>query len=504
MIRFVCRHAFAILLTLAVVGLVSTCLVLPNAYVHWVDDVMINEYGRLPIGFHRLEWNMNWFPIAIRNEMSSPFYLGGAMLDIGYRLWGEKGPRFLVFGFFAVASTLLYFYLLKKCGNRVLSLAMALLYFSYPSLPVSVRGARVDVVAMCFVLAALNVLAIRTADKVRQAAKFFAAGVLCTMGMFTWFSATLMAPLVMWEVYEEWRQCHLSWKRLLSLMICALLGCAVAFAVIAAPFYGRIDKMFAYMFLSVSNGASVAGNRYMFREFLELFFSFPGFFAVGLTMLLFSKRIWIVSVGTWVLIAMCIPTNFYINRIIYFLPAAMLGVAVFVCDCKSVKLRKMVCVVVGIMIALSYMRTCVFRNMTDWHSRPLRNYAEVQDRLEAELGRGCRIYNYSYQLYYVGRNLGWRQFRARGWTPIPPDELYPLFDHYICEEKDVTPELEESLASHGFKTRGIVYNPPRQLPTAFGQLLHRTGRIVPCLGSYRVYDRKTSPTSTAYQMHSGN
>lgn len=484
------RKAFLILATLFVVGLAATCVVLPWSYVHWIDDVMINEFGRFPIGAHQFEWNMNWYPFAVQNSQTSvPFYLGGALLEIGYRLFGEIGPRCLVFSIFVLSVLLLFLYLKRKTSNKVLAALMALMYFSYPAIQVSVRGARVDMVAMAFVIAALLTLQFKPRTFCGRAVLFGVIGALCAIGGFVWISVTLVAPVVLWEMLEYFQVNRIALKERMLLLVAAGVGAVIAALVILIPFYPVLDRVLEVLRLNMEMGTGHAKGGFMVKEFLESFLSYPGFFAIGLVLLCFKRRLWVMALGSWLLIFLCIRTNFYINRMIYFLPAAIIGMAVFYQECRTTVARKVVVGLLVLMAALSYGRTCVLRNLIDWHSKPCRDYAGLTRYMEREIGRDVRIYNSSFTLYYVGRDLGWRQFRATGMSEIPPEKLRGEFDCYICDEKAVTPDLDRQMREMGFNSSKVLNEHVRYPSSWLGRLLYRTGRMVPILGAYRVYKR---------------
>ena len=193
--------------------------------------------------------------------------------------------------------------------------------------------------------------------------------------------------------------------------------------------------------------------------------------------------------GSWLLIFLCIRTNFYINRMIYFLPAAVVGGAVFYQECRTTVARKVVVGVLVLMAALSYGRTCVLRNLIDWHSKPCRDYAGLTRYMEREVGRDVRIYNSSFTLYYVGRDLGWRQFRATGMSEIPPEKLRGEFDCYICDEKAVTPDLDRQMREMGFNSSKVLNEHVKHPSSWLGRLLYKTGRMRPILGAYWIYER---------------
>ena len=225
----------------------------------------------------------------------------------------------------------------------------------------------------------------------------------------------------------------------------------------------------------------------MVKEFFVSFLSYPGFFAVGLLLLSLKKRLWVMALGSWLLILLCIRTNFYMNRMIYFLPAAVIGAAIFHQECGTAVARRVIFGLLVLMVALSYGRTCVLRNLIDWHSKPCRDYAKLTRYMEREVGRNVRIYNSSFTLYYVGRDLGWRQFRATGMSDIPPEKLRGEFDCYICDEKAVTPDLDRQMREMGFNSSKVLSEHVGHPTSWLGRLLYKTGRMTPILGAYKIY-----------------
>lgn len=485
------RHAFRVLLTLFVVGLAFTCYVLPFSYVHWIDDVMINEFGRFPIGAHTLDWNMNWYQNRLLNsQTATPYYLGGALVEMAYRLLGETGPRMLMFTCFVLSTFVFFSYLWRKTGNRNMAALLALLYFSYPLMPVFVRGARVEAMVFLFIMLALWIFRFRPRTSWGRAVLFAAAGGGCALAGFTWITAALLAPLVLWEMLEWIRENADGRQETFCLLGAFVAGCIGAAALLLIPFYPILGQ--TLQVLMADFGVSASGHAkdgWMVKEFLCLFFGFPGFFAVGLTLLFFCRRLWLLAILSTLGLCVCMATNFYNSRMIYYLPVAIVGVAVFWTSCRNRMVRDGLLIVLIAMTALSYARTCLFRNMTDLYARPLRDYAAVKVCMEREIGRNCRVYNSAFTLYYVGRDLGWKQFRATGMSEIPPEELRGEFDCYICDEKAVTSDLDRQMHEMGFNSSKVLNKHVRFPSSWLGRLLYKTGRMNPILGAYRIYKR---------------
>lgn len=489
--RFLARYSFVLVAALLLVGIAFTCVVLPSAYVHWIDDVMINEFGRMPIGAHDFDWNMNWYPNEIQNrQTSAPFYLGGLLLECGYLAFGELGPRLIVFVAFVLATFGLFFYINSKIGNRLIAILSAALFFSYPIIQVSVRGARVDAVAMLAVIAALCLLQWRPSQGNRgRILLFFLVGGLCSIGGFVWVSAALLGPLVLWEMLEFLKTNGCTAKERIGLIAVAMGGFLIFSAVILIPFYPILQDTFAALKMNFSTSAGRSKGHLMLKELVQCLLAPPGTFLVGFVLMLFCRRLVILAVGSWMLLALCAMTNIYPHRMIYFLPVVLVAFAIVYSQLRSSLGKVILFGILVLMTAISYARTCVFRNVCDLESRPLRDAAALKSVIERDIGRSRRIYNSAFSLYYIGRDLGWIQFRATGMSEIPPEALYPLVNCYICEAEGHSDALEQSLSQHGFKLVKRIALPTPSF-SALGNLIHRTGRMTPILGEYLFYARE--------------
>lgn len=212
----------------------------------------------------------------------------------------------------------------------------------------------------------------------------------------------------------------------------------------------------------------------------------PGLYVFGLAFLFLRRRLQLLGLGFVVFAMVCIATRVYPSRIVYFLPYALIGTAIGVVSVRQGRTRNALMCVVALMLVFAYGRTYICRNLTDYRVRHHMDYAALRPIVEQKLGRGLSVYANTYQLYFLGRELGWQQYRCLG--KHPPVEMFDKVDVCITDVEAEKKEFLDLIASRGFKFAFRIDQPIPE-PDWLTRHIPKLGGHEPFLGPFNVYCR---------------
>ena len=406
----------------------------------WLDSVQVAEIARPLFGCQ--DWGMNLLPGQVKADGAWAFYwVGSAVHEAAYQLLGPKGPRLAAFVAHILLGAFAWRTMGMMCGFSVLAFA---------PLVQSVNYGRVDVYALLFVFCAIYF-----ANK-RQA---FVAGVCGAFAVMTWFTVVFSLPLAVWSLG---RGSETRWRDILR-FICGLL---LMFAILWSPFYGCLDEMLRrFDFIQDSFAGMSGGLGAKIAAFSGEAVSLYGGVTViaGAVLLLFAIRA--VRVGVWwdvlpflfftVFALACLLKRSYVFRSVYFLPYIIIAVGLIAGGLCRIRAAGFA---IWFLSALMFAQTAAYWPFFLWRSRNDRDYNHLKVALEREAGRNIGIYCDTYQPYYVGRSLSWRQFRTwcgerkgMAWILAKADVEYYL-GHGEYPENDVAAMLRRA----GFAFEKIV------------------------------------------------
>lgn len=450
------RVVFFFLVVLFGVAVVAYCATLPFGAVTWYDNVVINEMARGGITHKSLDWSVVATGNAALDSQSwATYYIGGWLTEVAYQCCGWLGPKILLLIVYALTSGLVFFYVKRKSRSSLFASAMALFFFVFPRVAYGVKSGRVDMVALCFIFAALAVLVWRRGCPMRGLTLLVAGG-LGACSVFTWMTAVIAFPALAWEaddfVRNEYRD---SRQRALGYLL-AMCGFLVVTVLLALPFLLDIQTTLAGLRANLAyNLQGASGNKVtQVIVYFKSLFGLPGFFALGAIAIFSRKRFWMLALGFVVFSIFTALTKAGTARMIYFIPSMVIALAVLIAELK--KCRMWVGTVFTMVLILSYFRTIGLRTWEDVRFRESRNVAAVQAELEKVIGRNASVYTDTFQVYYIGRNLGWKQYRVGSVKGLDPMPYLTKCDWYIdgwCELEGVT---EDQLKAAGFQFEKMV------------------------------------------------
>lgn len=442
-----------------IVALCVYVFTLPFCSVTWYDSVAINEMARGGLTHKINEWAVFITGNAALDSQSwATYYIGGWLTELAYQCCGWLGPKILLLIVYALTSGLIFFYVRRKSQSSLFACAMALFFFVFPRVAYGVKSGRVDMMALCFIFAALAVLVGRRNRPMRGLALAVAGG-LGACSVFTWMTAVIAFPALVWEVDDfvcnEYRDLR---QRIWGYFVAAC-GFFVVAGLLALPFLLDIETTLTGLQANLAYNlqGSSGGKMTQVGVYFKSLFGLPGFFALGAIAIFLRKRFWMLAVGFVVFSIFTALTKAGTARMIYFIPSMVVALAVLTGELKG--RSRWFPVLFGafaIVLALSYVRTVGLRTWEDVRFREFRNVAAVQAELEKAIGRNASVYTDTFQVYYIGRDLGWKQYRVAVFKGLDPVPYLAKCDWYVdghCELDGVT---EEQLKIAGFHFVGDV------------------------------------------------
>ena len=468
---------------------ISSAIVLPYVRDHWQDEVQIIEIARGGIIDKVEDWSM----VATGNpkidsQAWAIYYLGGWMLEHAYQICGHLGPRILTMSSFALLSLVFGFYLYKKTGNKLLSAMLAIILWSFPPLQLSARGVRADILALMLVSLSLLVLQLSIRTRTRRLLVYALAGSLYAASIFTWISSALLAPVVAWEMLDRLVGEKIPWRDWIAPILVAGVAFGATVLLVLSPFLSRWEATMevSKAVWAINTGMSSGAGRWLWKEFARCMIQPPGLYVFGITFLFMRRRLQLLGLGFVVFAMVCIATRVYPSRIVYFLPYALIGTAIGVASVRQGRTRNVLMGVVALMLAFAYGRTYICRNLTDYRVRHHMDYAALRPVVEKKLGRELSVYADTYQFYFIGRDLGWRQYHYLVSWKLPPVELLDKVGVCITDAEFEKKEFLDLIASRGFKFDSRIEQP---IPESDWLTRHipPLGGHEPFLGPYNVY-----------------
>lgn len=487
-----CRaHPLRLMWCVLLVSMAMHAATMSFSPVHWIDDVLITEFSRNWFSTPDNDWTLVWSPAkAGRGTPGSMAYLGGLMLEYGYRAFGHLGPRALTMGWLLVLTALVVFYISRKTGRAGLSCLCGLLCFTAPCLTQSARGARVDVMAVAFAFVSLCVLQLDARTKMARTMQFSLVGVSVALSAFTWLPGLMLAPLVGWEMLERFRR----ERSLLGEMVFGLTMAGVAFVgtslVLLGPFYPNVLETFVGTQRAVARVSNNGAAGWHWIEFVQECVKIPGLFALGFVALFLRKRTWLLALAFVGLALVCISSKVYVFRMIYLWPYALVGAAVFAASLTG-RWYVRCCVLLAVMALASWGWSVGLRNVTECFMRDYRDYDKLRADMTREIGCDVKIYMYCDHQYYIGRELGWKMYRHQHVDQAR--ELFDRVDYVLEEEQMLDAEKIGQIMSCGFATNRIICADVRKPANAIERFLVEHGRAH-AYGPYRLFVRTRRST----------
>ena len=454
------KYSAAICVIMAVAALVAYAVTLPFGAVTWYDNVVINEIARGGITHKALDWSVVATGNAAADSQSwATYYIGGWLTECAYQFGGWLAPKVLLLVIYALTAALIFLYAKRRSGSLLFATALSLFFFVFPRVAYGVKSGRVDMVALFFVFAALALLVWARETRYRMAALFI-SGALGACSVFTWMTAVIALPALAWEIDDVVRASSRSWRLRVYGYGVSAAGFLLAAFLLALPFlmdWGTtLEGLRANLAYNLNYGSEdkMAQVGAYFKSLVAL----PGFFLLGMVAIFSRRRFWMLATGFVIFSFFTAMTKAGTARMIYFIPSmvvALVGLAGGRKTCRGFFVS-LCTTALTVVTMLSYARTVVLRTAEDFHYWEYRNVVAVQKELESAIGCGATVYTDTFQAYYIGRDLGWKQFRVGSVKGLDPMPYLAKCDWYLggwCELDGVT---EEQLAEAGFRFEKVI------------------------------------------------
>lgn len=444
---------------------IGTLLLTPAV---WLDETMIMEYGRL-LWQNPLDWSsvLN-ADNQIQPEIGGICYLGYLLHNSAYLLGGAGGPRLLALLSLALLGIAVFHWIRKLSGSIAVANFCALLVLFDPLLTQSVRGGRCDAEAILLWVCAI--LLLESAGEAMKSGRpnrywlWAAAGAVFSVAFFLWitiFSATLFIAAYAGMIFLRLR---LPWKKCLLSALAGGLGAAAAAGLLLLLYPGDLGVCIRIMPETIRQGSSERAVLSNLEAFLLTSLHSPVLFLSGILVFFSRWRYrWLWLIAYLAVCGLLFRTMIYVHRLIYQIPFGLLFLSALISEWgPAVRRRRLVCAAGAVYLLLLFGYTVCGRNLLAvWqHTRREPQWITAAFQ-QSELGANpdARIFVEPVNLYYIGRELGWRQFHRRDQQTIvvgmPYD--YVILNRNSPAGKTMTDEYRLLEIIHSPHPEGSVY-----------------------------------------------
>ena len=493
MVLYIKKNFFVFYVVFIVLCMIMHWTTIEYSPLPWIDEIQINEIARGGVFSKSSDWNMS----IVRSDGSldrqswALYYLGGGASEFGKYLFGNLGNRVLNLILLLISTFAVTFYFLKKTKKTIQSYLTGLLYFTFPFLMTSVRGGRVDIVALTFLFLSLAILHVRIQEKKYLFLVLSGCSIFAALALFSWITVGLCFPIILWEVLEFFKERNFSLKKQVFLL--SFMG-IIFFSMIlflVSPFvfdYQTTIETFKHI---LALNSSVSSSGFFLKELLVLLCVIPGVYILGLGFLMMRMRFILLVGAVLVICLITAVTHCYIFRILYLLPYALIGIGLYEGGWGKF-LKTCYVYVLFIMVLISFGYSVLLRNGLECFTKDIRDANIVREVMHRNIGGNQKIYCDTFELYYIGRELGWKQFRSASHDVSRIKNIISRnnIEYYITEKKSISNELSEFLKSQGFvfKEKIELFNIANFIKSPIREFLYVNGRFKG-YGPYYLYQK---------------
>lgn len=477
------KHFLPIFYFDLLLAIVCSChiMTLKSYPIPWGDEVQLIEMGRCAV----FEPNTDWSTILrpgfqddkIRPEIL-PTFIGGAVSELIYRTTGAFWAHrlFSILGLLT-ASILCYRWLCRKNFSPWIAGCVSLLFCTDDNITRSAHFYRPDlwILAMTF-WGALQITDLKGKAPQAQCKRLFFLGVLLAFQLLYWFSAVFCWPLILAELivlsdHEKWSKLDFC-KRIVFLASGGVSGLSIFLFI---PNFKNLPTLFSTFLEHPDFNAfqvpSVMPN--LWHSTMALVGLFAEHIKTLITLLIFSPFFWLLSAigficsfhrnrvfAAFFLLTglVIVATHVYCFRVIYFFPFCVLfaaaGLEVCLNQAKTAAiLHKATIAYCCVALLIGFAVSVFGLNLIAGCNCARKDSARWSKLLENAIGRNAkRVYVFSFQPYFAGRELGWHQYSF-----LPRNQKYIFkkeaahflhtMDYILVQERSdsLTPSNEQTL-----------------------------------------------------------
>jgi len=461
---------------------VLTIDVLPNLP---KDEAQITEYGRL-FFYPKSDWSINWLLIE-EQPLLLWSYIGPLISELSFHLFGSPGlgPRIAALIGGLVAATMILILLRSRGVPRRFAWWLSLAFLLDPLFGLSQRIGRVDswVIAICIASCVL----LRNSRNSRAALfnpKIMAAGGLAAIASFVWPSAIFLYPLIALELFQRSQfneEIGKFWKNVLLNCAAFLLGGLIGVVLLLVPIWQNLNLFINQIeIVLIKNVESKSlfdrlQSLFGFDQWLKLAKAFVKtlslFLPVFALVAVVYKRDRPLILALMTAIFLILATLIYEHRVLYLIPYLLLIVGGFfirLSERSSVAKKNSTTAVYSLSIIAGWaiLISLIVRTALGFSVKEELDRSKIQHAVRTTIGQGnVKVYlANTYELYYAGRELGWRQYipyahfsyDANGnWTEKgyePREKFLTLFsnmDYAVFVQGSITNDLSNLLNESG-------------------------------------------------------
>jgi hypothetical protein len=448
------ENVFVCFFTVMLIGILIHSITLSYSPISWMDEVQIKEIARGGIFQKVSDWDMALVKNngQLNSQSWAIYYIGGWFANLSCFLLGDSGARIINLLWLLVSTFLISFYAFRKTNNKILSVLVGLLYFSFPTLVQSVRGGRVDVIAFTFLFASLSVLQVKLKrSKFSFLLVCLLSSLLLACSVFSWITAVLCIPIVVYEFLEWLNSYQFSLQKKVFFIGAMLFFFMFTTILLVSPFFSNYyeTKEFVTSVLMLNTSSN---NEFNVKMFFKGLVAFPGVYIVSLSLVFFSRRLFFLSFSILLVSIIMTRTYCYGFRMLYLLPYALIILVLFFKNMKNNKNKMLYLYILFFMGGASFIYSILLRNVSEYFTKEFRSLTHVKEMFKKEIGENKRIYCDTFQLYSIGKNLNWKQYRVISKNESDIFEAIQNLnvEYYVTEKKLMTLEKSTLLNNHGF------------------------------------------------------
>lgn len=404
------------------------------------DEVCIVEYGR--------QFLTGGTPDSIIQLVDGPSnqtmtYVGCCLQEILFRLFGQTGVRISPFVGLAALWFCFRTWLRKTSSlSRPAREALALVAAFLPIFFQSAILTRVDSWSVASIFAALAILG--KPDKPRQTFKLASASFFAALSVFIWPTCAMLAPIYPAFCFDLNRKrefllfCLFGIASVAVLLLPALPILVQALDFTSSYLANRTSHVFSFADIAFNLARETA------RDPLTMAFAAFGF-------LVWIKKARYMAILAFLSAVIAAETSsLYTFRFVYLMPYALL-MCIDAAEALERAKPRLNATCLWLLVAYGVLTGPVGHLITP-HKRLPDN---LKEKLAQIVGTGSkRIYAPDYAAYYIGRELGWRQFAyhdnlANGRPAVLRNELEKA-DAIVLRDWDPYETIQQSCTPYGF------------------------------------------------------
>lgn len=413
----------------------------------FMDEVHIVEIGRLCL------CGGDPYTILMAPDGSpamSIYYVGPCIQEFAFRLLGATGPRITsLIG--AFLSAIFFYTWLRKTTtfSRGIRFLLSLIALTVPMMFQCIIMGRADNLAIACAFAILALLG--SPREARSVIRLVSAGFLTALSIFIWPSAMMFAPLYPVFCFNLQRKREFTVFGLSAILSLPLLLIPVypIWEIVTRTLTNHIDSCSTPISYLIQF-AGMTFVRETARAPILMLFA-----VLGLSVWVKRRRYMaLLAFATSLILGS--STLLYSFRFVYLTPFFLLMIVDAASEFEKSALR-FNRILLALACAYGILTGPIGHMLTPHETLP----ANIKEELAACVGKGpVKVFSPDYATYYIGRELGWRQFAyARAGSCSDPDKLRSCLDKadaVVLYDWDPYQPIQQSCTPFGYASKFLL------------------------------------------------